>query len=122
MASLGLDKPLFEPKEKRPPKKSKESKKRKAQEEVDSDDQDPAPARKLLRNDSDTPTSSPTPQEGPRRSKRNAGKILDYNKPTARSMPERAAYTSGVKILENDGPMGREDGKRKHSPYVAFSV
>ncbi|KAF9526430.1 PUA-like domain-containing protein [Crepidotus variabilis] len=117
LASLGLDKPLFEPKEKRPARKAKQSKKRKAEETNEDLDEDSKPAKKLLRNDSGTSSSSsPTSEDGPRRSARHAGKVIDYNKPEPRSLPERAAYSSGVKKLENDGPMGREDGKRTQNP------
>lgn len=118
LAELGLDRPLFEPKAKRI-QKSKQPKKRKVPEVTESTENESdseAPARKLQRVDSDTSASSPVP-EGPRRSARNIGKALDYNKerevkPLAFAAPES---------LENTGPMGRQEGQRIHNPYASYA-
>jgi E3 ubiquitin-protein ligase UHRF1 len=107
LKSLGLDKPLFEPKEK--PRKAKpETKKRKTPVEVERDPSEPA---KIPRSDSASDT-------GVRRSSRNAGKKIDYNaeQQLRHSLP--LSYSSGVKVTENTGPLGREDGIRKYDPYV----
>jgi E3 ubiquitin-protein ligase UHRF1 len=112
LASLGLDQPLFEPKEKR----IKISRKRKAVEiAVNEDERPPA---KLQRSSSYTPVSSPVPDGGVRRSSRNAGKVIDYSKELADKPLRSAARTIG---LENEGPL-REGGKRIHNPSVLVTT
>lgn len=106
MKSLGLEEPLFEPKEKL--KKKAVPRKRKI---VDEDTECPeAPAKKLQREDS---SESETVTAGLRRSSRQAGKKVDYLGERKMDSPQPIIRerTSG-----NDGPMGREDGKRVHDP------
>lgn len=104
MKSLGLDKPLFEPKEK--PKKAKsEIKKRKTPVEANED------SAKAPRTTSDTVTDT-----GIRRSSRNAGEKNDYS---AERLPRPSlplSYFSGIKNTDNTGPLGREDGEREYDP------
>lgn len=102
MKSLGLDKPLFEPKEK--PRKP-ETKKRKAPAEVNEESSEPV---KVPRTSSELVLDT-----GVRRSSRNAGKS-NAEQQLRQSLP--LSYSSGVKIMENAGPLGREDGIRKYDP------
>jgi len=106
LKSLGLDKPLFEPKEK-PSKTNTEIKKRKAHAVV-SEDTEPSKVPRIY--------SELVPITGVRRSSRNAGKRIDYNaeQQLRHSLP--LSYSSGVKVMENTGPLGREDGIRKYDP------
>lgn len=108
MASLGLDQPLFEPKQKH----IKVSRKRKAVETAVSEDE--RPPAKLQRSSSDTLVSSPAPDGGLRRSSRNAGKVIDYSKELADKPLRFAARAIG---LENEGLL-REGGQRIHNPSV----
>jgi E3 ubiquitin-protein ligase UHRF1 len=107
LKSLGLDKPLFEPKEK--PRKAKpENKKRKTPAEVDEDSSEPA---KVPRTASESVADT-----GVRRSSRNAGKKIDYKAEQQLRHTLPLSYSSGVKITDNTGPLGREDGIRKYDP------
>lgn len=114
LIQLGLDRPLLEPLEKAI-KKPTPQKKRKISEALP-DDEKP-PVAKLQRTDS----SDSTPETGPRRSSRNAGKVVDYKSEMIKGSPVPVAYSSGVKMSENEGPLGREDGPRRHNPYVSPS-
>ena len=116
LASLGFDKPTLEPKEQRV-KKAPVTKKRKASE--DTSDESPAPREPKA------PRAAPidsAPESGLRRSSRNAGKTIDYKSEIVDRTPVPVAYSSGVKVTENTGPMGREDGKRVHNPCVDFPL
>ncbi|KAF8922522.1 PUA-like domain-containing protein [Mucidula mucida] len=93
LKSLGLDTPLFEPKEKIIPK-PKAPKKRK---------------------------EPPTPEEsGPtRRSARNRGKKVDYKSEQKISSPMPISFQAGIRVSGNEGPLGSGDGvKRKYNPKV----
>ena len=114
LASLGLDQPLFEPKAKRI-QKSTQSKKRKVANSTENENE--MPASKLQRVDSDTSAPSLVPEGGPRRSARNIGKALDYNKERE---VEPLAFAA-TQPLENTGPMGRQGGIRMHNPYAFCS-
>jgi E3 ubiquitin-protein ligase UHRF1 len=107
LQSLGLDKPLFEPKEK--PRKAKpETKKRKTPAE---DNEDPPEPAKVPRTSAESVHDT-----GVRRSSRNAGKKINYNAEQQLRHSIPLSYSSGVKITENTGPLGREDGIRKYDP------
>ncbi len=113
MKSLGLDTPLFEPKEKIIPK-PKAPKKRK-EPPVTTDDGEPA--AKVSRGDGD----SSTPEEsGPtRRSARNRGKKVDYKSEQKISSPMPISFQAGIRVSGNEGPLGSGDGvKRKYNPCV----
>lgn len=107
MKSLGLEKPLFEPKEK--PRKKATPQKRKRNDE-DTENIEPS-ARKLQR--AEDSSESGTLSTGLRRSSRNAGKAVDYSGERTLSSPQSVIRN---KTSGNDGPMGREDGKRIHNP------
>lgn len=111
LGSLGLDAPFFEPKAKRV-EKIKENKKRKSSPTSEQSGRE-EPAPKPSRTD-------PTPEGGPRRSARNAGKPVDYNKELSDRLPRSAALTSGIKFFENEGPQG-QGGKRTDNPSVLLS-
>ncbi|KAF5367234.1 hypothetical protein D9615_010671 [Tricholomella constricta] len=107
LKSLGLDKPLFEPKEKS--KKSKLAvKKRKA---APDPDETPPVAIK-------TPRLSSPPADGIRRSSRNAGKKVDYTSEQQRSYPVPLAYTSGTKTMEDGDLLRPEKSVRNYDPRV----
>ena len=108
MKSLGLDKPLFEPKEK--PKKAKaDPKKRKITAEADQAPLEVAKVPRTTLVDADV-----------RRSSRNAGKRVDYNAVQQPKHSLLVSFSSGVKITENTGPLGREDGIRNYDPCAFF--
>lgn len=110
MQSLGLDKPLFEPKEL--PRKSKPLvKKRKATEDAEQDKD--SPASKVLRA---SESSTLDTDIGIRRSSRNAGKKVDYTSEQQRHDALPLAYSSGVKTTENTGRLGGLSSIRKHDP------
>jgi len=113
LVSLGIDRPLLEPREK--PKKEKPVvKKRKLQEStIDGEDLSLAKVQRVKASDS-------APESGVRRSSRNVAKVVDYKKEIIKGSPAPVAYSSGVKTSENTGPMGREDGPRKYDPYVCL--
>ncbi|TFK30471.1 hypothetical protein FA15DRAFT_9868 [Coprinopsis marcescibilis] len=121
LRSLGLDGPLssmLEPKEAARKKESK-SRKRKA-EQAEAPEEPPAKARRA---DSEKlKDGESAPVEGVRRSSRNTGKVVDYKNEikSAHSLPY--AYSSGVKTTENEGPLGREGGKRVHDPKKYGSI
>lgn len=105
LEELGLDKPIFEPVEsKRPVKAKRTDKKRK----VDETDATPDAPKRVK--------SSEIPEGGVRRSGRNVGKSIDYKNEVVRTPMVSAAVKSGIKSVENEGPMGREEGKRVHNP------
>lgn len=106
---LGLNKPLFEPVEK-PSKKPTASKKRKQPETPLEEEKTKDTKAQRVDNVESAPTSSL------RRSSRNVGNVVDYTKEIVRGSPIPVAYSSGVKALENDGPMGRDVGRRLHDP------
>lgn len=112
LQSLGLDKPMIEPKEpprtKSKPKPKPAPKKRKLEiEEGENDDSQPT-AKRAASTDGDG---------GIRRSARNSGRKVDYNSEQQRRGPMPVAYSSGVKVAENEGPMGSEAGsKRRYNP------
>jgi E3 ubiquitin-protein ligase UHRF1 len=108
LADLGLDKPFFEPKEKRRPPKSVQ-KKRKAS--TDQNDNDAAPPVKVTRI-----TSSEELATGVRRSQRNAGKTIDYK--GEQEPASQKALTRTRSLPENAGELGRSRGKRLHNPCV----
>lgn len=108
---LGLDKPIFEPTEK-VVKQPAATKKRKLpdpplNEEAEAD----AKAQRVS-------LPKPVPESGVRRSSRNVGKTVDYKNEIVKDSPIPVAYSSGVKVSENEGPMGREDGPRRCDPWV----
>lgn len=122
LASLGLEKPLIEPKQtKRPaaPKKAPATKKRSAPAsdatsgEESSDERRPKVQRvsAVREGDEDGP--------GPRRSGRNAGKSVDYKSENANAAG-RVPKLLSIKDDMNAGPEGRAMGKRKYDPYVCF--
>ncbi|KXN89993.1 E3 ubiquitin-protein ligase UHRF1, partial [Leucoagaricus sp. SymC.cos] len=109
LKSLGLEKPMFEPKEKPRKKASASPVKRKAAQEEEED----APAAKIRRVN-DVQTEAPgVVSPGLRRSSRNAGKKFDYSKEQKIELPQPIIRN---KSSGNDGPMGREAGKRLHDP------
>jgi len=113
LVSLGIDKPLLEPREK-PRKEKPVVKKRKLPEAtIDGESLPPTKAQRVKASDS-------APESGVRRSSRNVAKVVDYKKEIIRGSPLPVAYSSGVKTSENKGPMGREDGPRKYDPYVCL--
>lgn len=107
LRSLGLEKPLFEPREK--PRKKPRPPKRKATEDEEGIE---APASKVPRVEG-LEVVDQSPHEGLRRSSRNAGKKLDYASEQILDLPQP---TIGSKTSGNDGPMGREAGNRLHDP------
>lgn len=108
LESLGLDKPLFEPKAKQRKAKTG-NRKRKAPPEINESSSEPA---KVLR----TSSESEVLDTSVRRSSRNAGKKIDYNAEQPQRPPFPLLYSGGVKTMENTGPLGREDGMRKYDP------
>ncbi|KAF4605246.1 hypothetical protein EYR40_004029 [Pleurotus pulmonarius] len=111
LEELGLDKPIFEPVEsKRPVKAKRTDKKRK----VDDTDATPDAPKRVK--------SSEMPEGGVRRSGRNIGKSIDYKNEVVRTPMVSAAVKSGIKSVENEGPMGREEGKRVHNPKTFGSI
>ncbi|KAF8078592.1 PUA-like domain-containing protein [Lyophyllum atratum] len=110
LKSLGLDKPLFEPKEK--PQKSKPVvKKRKAIADVDEDAPIVSKAPRL---------ESPPVDASIRRSSRNAGKKVDYTSEQQRSAPLPLAYTSGIK--DNGDLLRPERSLRTHDPKTFGAI
>ncbi|KAF8745537.1 hypothetical protein AX14_006861 [Amanita brunnescens Koide BX004] len=94
LKSLGLHEPgLFEQKEKRV-----KTKKRKTE------DDETHRIAKVQR-------PAVEPEGGVRRSARNAGKVIDYDAEIQRSLPEPLSGRTG-----NEGPVGRDGGKRTHNP------
>ncbi|KAJ7225482.1 PUA-like domain-containing protein [Mycena pura] len=110
LMELGLNKPLFEPKE---VKRVKASKKRKP-EPVEDRDSEPVP--KTPRIESVNTTSGAL-----RRSGRNAGKTIDYQSEQHIGSP--VPVSINMRRIENTGPMGRGTGsKRLHDPKVFGSI
>lgn len=111
---MGLDKPILEPKEKRI-KKAPTLKKRNLL-ETSAGDEDNEPPAKAQRVESDSMSGS-----GVRRSSRNVGRNVDYQKEVVKGSPIPISFSSGVKTSENSGPLGRQTGQRKYDP-LAFLV
>ncbi|KAJ7597069.1 PUA-like domain-containing protein [Mycena floridula] len=112
LKSLGLDKPFFEPKDKKP---IPIVKKRKAEAPSSS----PKP-QKVSRTD---PETSPVEEAGGvRRSSRNSGKKVDYKgeKTTESLIP--VSFSSGIRATEHEGPMGSDRTKRIHNPKTFGSI
>jgi E3 ubiquitin-protein ligase UHRF1 len=112
LESLGLDKPLVEPKEQKR-KPSTTSKKRKSTATNDEAEEPSQPATK-----SQCIEIATNPDSTVRRSSRNTGKHVDYRSEIRGDQVLPLAFSSGVKISENEGPLGRDDGVRKHDPFV----
>lgn len=109
LRSLGLEKPQVEPKEK--PRKKAPPPKRKASSETEEVD---APAAKIQRVEVEDSEKEPgSGSSGLRRSSRNSGKKIDYSKEQSIGSPQPVIRN---KLSGNDGPMGREAGKRVHDP------
>ncbi|KAF8216207.1 PUA-like domain-containing protein [Mycena galopus ATCC 62051] len=115
--SLGLDKPFFEPEEVKRTKPAKAtSKKRKGEEH------EGAPSPKASRVTSANSVDSGKPSTV-RRSSRNAGKTVDYKSEHQGGSSLPISFTSGVRGIENSGPLGREAGsKRIHDPKTYGSI
>jgi len=113
LKALGLDKPMFEPIEKKR-KKAPVNKKRKASSPPsDETTEDSAePAAKAPRVDVE-PSSI-------RRSSRNTGKVVDYKAEKKLENPLPIAFKAGTRTTDHEGPLGRESGKRIHNPCVVF--
>ncbi|KAJ6519853.1 PUA-like domain-containing protein [Mycena sanguinolenta] len=117
LTSMGLDKPFFEPEEVKRQKPSKAApKKRKAEEPGG------APNAKVSRVESvkskDSGEASPL-----RRSSRTAGKTIDYKSEKQTGSPLPISFKSGIREMENSGPLGREAGsKRIHNPKTYGSI
>ncbi|KAJ8084039.1 hypothetical protein PM082_002806 [Marasmius tenuissimus] len=122
LKSLGLDKPFFEPKERRKPKAP--PKKRKANTYEDASDGtssgSPEPVKKLRVAVTDDVSTT----NGPRRSSRNAGKTVDYKAERVLSNPVPISVEAGIKKVWNTGPQGGGglNGKRVHDPKVFGSI
>ncbi|KAF5311823.1 hypothetical protein D9619_003200 [Psilocybe cf. subviscida] len=115
--------PLVEPVEKsrKKPAASRKRKQQVVEEEENSPDEDNAmdsKPTKVQRVEID----SSAPEPSLRRSSRNSGKVIDYRKEIVKDSPLPVAYSSGVKKLENEGPLGREDGRRIHDPKTYGSI
>ncbi|EEB96839.1 hypothetical protein MPER_03950, partial [Moniliophthora perniciosa FA553] len=108
-----LDKPFFEPKQKRQPKQP--AKKRKAVENEDRDNDDstssPPPAKAPR-------TADITNNGGLRRSTRNAGKAVDYKAEKVIQDPEPISVKAGIRRKGNTGPQGGLNGRRVNDPKV----
>ncbi|KAI3622599.1 uhrf1 protein [Moniliophthora roreri] len=116
LRSLGLDKPFFEPKQKRQPKQAK---KRKAAENETYEDDGSAlssPPAKAPR------TAAVTDNGGLRRSTRNAGKAVDYKAEKIIQDPEPVSVKAGIRRKGNTGPQGGLNGRRVHNPKVFGSI
>jgi len=100
---------MLEPKEIRV--KKKPTIKKRNLPETSADDEDNKPPAKTRRVDSDA-----TSESGVRRSSRNVGRTVDYQKEVVKSSPAPISFSSGVKTSENSGPLGRQTGRRKHDP------
>jgi len=113
LQSLGLDRPLIEPKV----SLKKETLKRKYAPETESIDA-PTPEIKRIAVQMDM-ESEPIAL---RRSSRNSGKKVDYSGSQGSGLPQPLIYNNKK---ENEGPMGREAGQRIHNPLsrsLAFEV
>jgi E3 ubiquitin-protein ligase UHRF1 len=126
LLSLGLDKPAFEPKQKKlapaAPKPKPALKRNASDATSDSEDEeDKRPKKKVQRatktavNDEDGASAD----AGPRRSGRNAGKTIDYNSEslaTSRMIVEPVSVKARRESNYGGGPEGRSIGKRIHDP------
>ena len=115
MISLGLDKPILEPKETRIKKTPARAptKKRNLPQTSEDDDGGNKPPAKAQRVESDSTS-------GVRRSSRNVGKIVNYQNEVIKSSPVPISFSSGVKTSENSGPLGRQTGRREHDPLASL--
>lgn len=101
LKSLGLHEPqLFE-------QKRAKTKKRKTEDENDGETERVAKVQRLVVEPADV-----------RRSARNAGKNINYDSEIKQSLPE--PLTARTLKSENEGPQGRDGGKRTHNPYEPF--
>lgn len=114
LQSLGLDTPFFEPKEKPYQRRVASPKKRKAVGVVDNGDDNP----KVQRIDTDGATTLTL-----RRSQRIGGKTINYAAERIDYDPIPVAVKSGIRGIDNEGPLGRPAGsKRIHDPYDKFPL
>ena len=110
---------MFEPQERAVKRPTTKSKKRKTPEPEDSYAEESEPEAEVQ--DEEKPRvkkvrrveSEPTDV---RRSSRISGKKVDYTKEIVKGSPVPVAYSSGVKTAKNEGPMGRDGGRRMHDP------
>ena len=107
MQSLGLDTPLFEPKE--TIKKPKAAPKKRKQPPTPSEDSQ-QPAQKAARIDD----AASEPDSGPiRRSARNRGKTVDYKSEQKISSPMPISFQAGIRVAGNEGPLGSGGGTKR---------
>ncbi|KAF9459917.1 PUA-like domain-containing protein [Collybia nuda] len=111
LKSIGLDTPLFEPKEVLR-KAISLSKKRKASNEPGAEQ-----VAKVAR-----PNPTFATNVSVRRSSRNAGKTVDYVSEQQRKDHLRTFYLGGTTVTEVEGSLGREGGIRKHDPKTYGSI
>ncbi|KAL0951146.1 hypothetical protein HGRIS_007881 [Hohenbuehelia grisea] len=115
LMSLALHTPFFEPTE-----KTTRYVKRKAKADQDEASEQP-PAKKRAKVDVES-TDNGEAGTGVRRSSRNAGKTADYNAEITRGRELPIAVKAGIRTLSNNGPQGREDGKRLHDPKTYGAI
>ena len=108
LQGLGLDKPFFEPKVKPTPAKATSAQRKRKNKSEENEDSQPASKTQRSSEKSDVVTS------GARRSARNVGKHIDYNSEIQKSVIKPLAK---VPKSGNEGPLGRDGGKREHDPY-----
>ena len=111
LASLGLEKPLIEPKATKAPSKKAAAASKKRKVPPPEDDEDDMVTTKAARVVEDASSA-----DGPRRSSRTAGKKVDYTGEQDRSLPESLHAKARREADPELGPVGREDGKRVHDP------
>jgi E3 ubiquitin-protein ligase UHRF1 len=118
LAALAVEKPAFEPKQKKRPAKAKAkaAAKRPASEATDEED-DEEPPRKAARVVEDG---------GPRRSGRNAGRAVDYTGESEAAARRNKVEPVSVRARRESnyggGPEGREDGRRTQNPSVRWGT
>ncbi|KAH8828058.1 PUA-like domain-containing protein [Flagelloscypha sp. PMI_526] len=118
LKSLGLDKPMFEPREVKPKPARKPAKRKEAPTESSPESTEEPSRSKVARLEGDESASA-----GTRRSARNAGKKVDYSKEVVVESPMPISFTSGVKTTDHQGPLGSEEGtKRRHNPKTYGSI
>ncbi|KAK1217637.1 hypothetical protein PQX77_019710 [Marasmius sp. AFHP31] len=122
LKSLGLDKPFFEPKERRKPKAP--PKKRKANTYEDASDGTSSGSPEPVKKPRVAAADDVSTTNGPRRSSRNAGKTVDYKAERVLSDPVPISVEAGIKKVWNTGPQGGGglNGKRVHDPKVFGSI
>lgn len=124
LISLGLEQPLLrstepvEPKTRKSQSTSTSPRKRKSTVQQSGDDMHSADAKK--------PSKSAKVENNngeSRRSMRLVGKDkIDYANEQIRPGFMPISVTSGVRELDNEGPLGRQDGKRIHDPWVSCNI